>query len=454
MTKETIDKALRNANEFYSQAQLQFQLIYNQDHLVNQLKKEAIGLKEASDQLMEVSLRLQSETKIQHCLIKLKLAQYELAELTLEFNQFLRNEFYTTRLAHYVCFDDLWKLLIDRKHHKNGCDVFDTDREFFRAERGYLQAMQISVICVAMLASVPLSPLMLLNIHDKAIRGVDMSGSDLSGFRVDTTCVKLIKSNSSVAGQKERDTVFHGWCSLAERRSKSMIRGDESLHSSSRKPTPTGYDELFELIKTQAIYLSHNTSPVIIPILVERYIGAYMKKTNQCTDEEYLSLLIHLGQTIELMHAFCDGNTRTVVLMNIKELLKRNLPPTCLYNPNIYDGKSNSEIEEAIIEGQLFVVNELMPRRFNECITQFKRELFKYPGRFFSFSDDTDILAKIRTDMTLDEGKQVLAETVRLFGSKSSQAGIAKELLSIVLCIHEAQDWKQRVVSNGATLSL
>lgn len=453
MTQETIDKAFRDANEFYYQAQLQTQSIYNQEHLVTLLKKEVIRLKEALEQVTESSLRLQSEAKIQRRLGKLKLAQYELAEQTLEFNQFLRNQFYTTRLAHYVCFDDLWKLLIDRKYHKHGCDVFDTEREFFSAERGYLQAMQITAICVAMLKNIPLSPSMVLNIHDKAIRGVDMSGSELTGFRVDTTCVKLVESNSSVAGQKERDTVFRGWCSLAERRSKSMIRGDEPLLSSSYKPTYTSYDELLELIKNQAIYLSHNTSPVMVPLLVERYIDEYLKNTSTCTDEEYLTLLIHLGQTVELMHAFCDGNTRTIVLMNIKEMLKRNLPPTCLYNPNVYDGKSNDEIKKAIIEGQLFVVNELMPRRLNECITQFKRDLFKYSGRFFSGSDCTEILGKLRDDMTADESKYVFAETERLFGTKSSQAEIAKELVSIVTCIHQAQDWKQRFVSTGTHLS-
>lgn len=88
------------------------------------------------------------------------------------------------------------------------------------------------------------------------------------------------------------------------------------------------------------------------------YIGEYIQKYNQWMTEagddenKKLIAIAKLCRLIDCSHPFADGNIRTVRLLMLMLMIRNNLTPTMMMDPNIMDGYHSSEIVRAIKEGQ------------------------------------------------------------------------------------------------------
>lgn len=70
------------------------------------------------------------------------------------------------------------------------------------------------------------------------------------------------------------------------------------------------------------------------------------------SEYDKLKVIAQYIQDIECMHFFADGNCRMVYLLLNKELLKNDLKPVILFDPNMFDRMSSDNLVNAILEGQ------------------------------------------------------------------------------------------------------
>lgn len=70
------------------------------------------------------------------------------------------------------------------------------------------------------------------------------------------------------------------------------------------------------------------------------------------SEYDKLKVIAQYIQDIECMHFFADGNCRMVYLLLNKELLKNDLKPVILFDPNMFDRMSSDNLVNEILEGQ------------------------------------------------------------------------------------------------------
>ena len=84
-------------------------------------------------------------------------------------------------------------------------------------------------------------------------------------------------------------------------------------------------------------------------IIYEKYCSDLESATSERSKLEIIAQYI---QDIECVHFFADGNCRMIYLLLNKELLKNDLKPTILLDPNRFDQMSQDNLVKEIIEGQ------------------------------------------------------------------------------------------------------
>ena len=107
----------------------------------------------------------------------------------------------------------------------------------------------------------------------------------------------------------------------------------------------------FCLAQTMVHSITNNEElPEIINGLFETY---YQNISTASTDDEKLEHIVRLCRALEILHAFSDGNQRTIAFALLNKLLLENgFPPAILEDPFMFDGLySVSEMVKRIREG-------------------------------------------------------------------------------------------------------
>lgn len=104
-----------------------------------------------------------------------------------------------------------------------------------------------------------------------------------------------------------------------------------------------------EGFEVKADIWSYETKVRNYNIIYEKYCSDLESATSEHGKLEVIAQYI---QDIECMHFFTDGNCRMIYLLLNKELLKNNLKPTILFDPNMFDRMSQDNLVNEIIEGQ------------------------------------------------------------------------------------------------------
>ena len=70
-------------------------------------------------------------------------------------------------------------------------------------------------------------------------------------------------------------------------------------------------------------------------------------------EDKKLEIIVRTCHNLDLLHAFSDGNIRTIAFLILQiMLISNNLLPTIFYNPNCLDFKSTPEIITKLKRGQ------------------------------------------------------------------------------------------------------
>lgn len=128
-------------------------------------------------------------------------------------------------------------------------------------------------------------------------------------------------------------------------------------------------------------------------------------------EDKKLEVIVRICQNLEQLHAFEDGNMRTVYLLLQRMLVENGLSPTVLYNPNVIDLKSVKEIIGAIKAGQerFTYLTSLSEALFEKSIPSNSNKSLEDVNKTFKGADSGAIFRKfIRLGNKVTDPKNIV----------------------------------------------
>ncbi|GEM_PF-6764760 len=253
-----------------------------------------------------------------------------------------------TSLIHAFPIEQWWRLFIDgyRQYSfsdkKFGNESVRRDsfacESFEITEPGYITSCLFAFLTLLENISKPLTLNLIQETHANATKRIDCFGKKNPGefrgtnssvfIRLDThTIDPKFASNYTTEGirELEKDSTELGLTCFYDRRDNTPL-----AIFSPEKTT----DEMNNLVNN----------------IIQTYEETMrVDKTNI----EKIRIIVQLIQKFERLHPFKDGNCRTFCMLILnRELIKHNLDPVIMYDPNCFDGFSMDQVVNEILHGQ------------------------------------------------------------------------------------------------------
>lgn len=268
--------------------------------------------------------------------------------------------------------NDKWKLIIDGEDHDKNSNIYDNERPFQyivngklyqtkdNGEPGYKDTMldALEYVLSENCINEKFTPDLFLEIHKRACP--NSFNEDFKKFRVNiNSWFGLTNGNFSNQGKKEFDNkIYSLW------KSDRLFWTDEKFVN--KKVGNLGRSGIFKKWEYNAPDINNEADVIeAINIIFDDYYdkfeelnknnfvqGSFLDKNADLTDKK-LEIIIRTCQNLDLLHAFRDGNIRTIAFLVLQKMLIENdLTPTIFWNPNCLDFKSVKEIMVKLKRGQ------------------------------------------------------------------------------------------------------
>ncbi|MBI5448620.1 MAG: Fic family protein [Gammaproteobacteria bacterium] len=230
--------------------------------------------------------------------------------------------------AHFSDFpsEEIWRLFIDGEKQRKENGWLDYECR----EPGFMLGMMSGFSHLKEHISEPLSSALLLDLHAACCTGV----SNLSN----TVSTAKYRDNVEVEyGLGEENASVMGLIELSE----EQARG--------------GYSYKMKYFHLKDVFGIHATAQPMEEIQrsVEAIILHYHQAILKCKNKaDRIHVIINLITSLERTHPFSDGNCRTIcVFLLNRELIRHQLSPVILDDPNRFDGFSKLELFNEICKG-------------------------------------------------------------------------------------------------------
>jgi hypothetical protein len=239
----------------------------------------------------------------------------------------------------------IWKMLMDAKHHKT------RGKYGFENEKGYMGAMMNSLhLMLGTVDQKPLSADLYEQLHDAAVRGV----SDREGLPMEQS-YRSDRAYGAAFGL-DMDTWSPGGHAELLAKYRRRAESDEFVgHMLEKHPDKMlkRSDDGQQLLGRQDFRV-RPLGPVEAHDIAKGVISRYHNEIESAENEdERLTAIARICQDLDQLHLFADGNIRTVVFLLLnKLLLEQGFSPVIMHEPNVFDGKSVSELKALIKAGQ------------------------------------------------------------------------------------------------------
>lgn len=237
-----------------------------------------------------------------------------------------------------------WRLFIDRvNQNHNDPLIFDKDRPNVRGEPGYCQAMYFAFDYIRDTLGEPLNERAYDRLHDYCVHNVKKTKETI----VDGS--KLLTSNPFTSG-------FFSGCSYGFTMEKVTALARKEWKQKkliSDQPIEDKNKYLAEYVQ-ERIYPTHLNSVDSIAKIEEMFSRYNSEILVAETVDAKLSAIVDLCRSLEIHHAFLDGNQRTIAFaLLLKLLLENDLQPAILDEPYMFDGYyGTKEMVDLIKKGQ------------------------------------------------------------------------------------------------------
>ncbi len=226
-----------------------------------------------------------------------------------------------------------WKLFIDRTFHSlNDPLIFDKDRPGMRGEPGYHDAMINAFEHLRDTIGVRIDADEFCRLHDICVHQVKKS-----------TCPYI----KDVFEEGFRSSYGYGFSlkkatprALEDWKNKKLIGDDQSFLSQY-----SSYCKRISPLTPRDQILGKVNS------LIRNF---YKEVSRAATNDQRLAAIVDICRALEILHAFNDGNQRTIAFTILNKLLiENNLSPAILDDPFMFDGYfSTQEMVELVKQGQ------------------------------------------------------------------------------------------------------
>ncbi len=297
--------------------------------------------------------------------------------------------------------EESWRLLMDGDRQEHGALYFD------KVEPGYMAALMDAFCFMLENLGRKMEESLYYELHRRAINGVvserDLGESMIEGYikngmtsdlsRIDVSSLELRfkacigKENISLDQVVCNDDMCNpaelvGFrinkvnaslkgVSEYENKRNSEFASERMIYENTgfEHPDPIKNLESPKYIKT--MYCSIRRTPEYYKKVINTVFDDYYSQINdlkyECDilnelhapidkseyDRKILEIIVRTCQNLDQLHAFFDGNIRTVAFLVLNKMLIENgMSPTIMRDPNVFDMKSIDEIIQEVVAGQ------------------------------------------------------------------------------------------------------
>ncbi len=276
-----------------------------------------------------------------------------------------------------------WRLFIDGYRQCYGQKCFDQGSDFHPGEAGYIDSMCVAFEMAMQYLDQPITIEFIQYCHQISTSGVDVSYRDRRGnvydklFRKEAICCRnfqyahtatrqgLLELFDRISDQvKTTGRSHYGIIPQSEwdAHNVNAEKYAESITAMQPQQKLALVNEILQDTANPFLLVQFSpSSAVSISETLRFYIERYY--VNQCkanTAYEKINNIVRFIQDCEQLHPFLDGNCRTFCMLLLNYLLLQcDLGAAILYDPNRFDGFSQSELQQEVVRGQR-VANALL----------------------------------------------------------------------------------------------
>jgi hypothetical protein len=280
---------------------------------------------------------------------------------------------------------ELWRLSIDGYKQHLGPMVFDNPRgtkgnpDYHAGEAGYLKAMCEGLEFAAISLNKELNIELIEKFHGIATHDVEdgelsrddeLAAEDNRILKTNergkighgnTTSISLNPQNDN--NPNAENVTLQGYLQLVQwLKGHPQLQNYFSITTISQTPRPEDFklnindsaENINRFYQNGNIAWICNRIPNdVLAEAIEFKLTTFNERVNALNEAGKLILIVELVHDLEIIHPFQDGNCRTFVLLLNHLLIKNNLSPAILLNPNRFDGMSIDELVHDVQQGQI-----------------------------------------------------------------------------------------------------